>query len=881
MRLSVFLMSASICWAVPNLVTENILADLSVTFERNQGQWPRDVEFGAHIGGHLYTFRGKEIVIDETIHLELISSSRRKLEAVDSVETKTNYLYDRDSRKWITGVPNYSRIRRRNAFRGVDLVLYGSHGQLEFDYVVAPGASPDQIHFRIRGATLESASGSLKLTTPSGEVMNLRAPVAYQETTTGRKTIDCRFQIDNRGEIAFKTAPFNHALPLLIDPVLTYLGAIPGTNFWEIPSFPVVTNSNGEFYVAGTSINPHALQIGDSPLRAASPCPNFLAFPRCTEAWIIKLDINGRALWRTYFGVTDLTSILTMSLDPSGNVVLGGNTVSAGFPVTPDAYLSQLPVPAVCCTSGFVSKLNPQGSALVYSTFLERVPHVMSLDSHGAVYFSDGPTVQKLTADGSAIGYTIQTPGGVHQITTDDNGNLYAISGPSTQFPVTPGAYSSTDNDGLFILKFDPQGNPLFAASFNAPTPPGASPIGYGIDIVADPTGNVVFTGAAGRALPVVNDPDPQANDCDPETSCMAYIAALDSTGSRLLFSRLLGHGLGHKLALGPKGDVYVAGIAFGGYFPRTFDAFRYCSNPVPFNFSPGILGAPNGFVVRLDSQGRRVFSSFLGTSGTTITHLQLAAGGNLYVGGFQTQYISSTDGSAYDGYFVGAIDTTKAIRVPHACLVNATQNVGDSNAINLYVAPGEMVTLFGEGLGPADPAPAQWNADGSLSKSLAGVQVLFDGIPAPMLYAQANQINCIVPFGIVKRETTSVVVQYAGDQTDPLVFHVAPNLVAPFTKDYIPGADLLAVNEDGTFNSEDHPAARGSILTMYATGLGANQELQDGQIVPEAVPVNSGLSVGFFAQQYGSPIPAAILYQGAAPGAGRRFLPTERQDSR
>ena len=497
---------------------------------------------------------------------------------------------------------------------------------------------------------------------------------------------------------------------------------------------------------------------------------------------------------------------------------------------------------------------------MVYSTFLEHLPLVMTLDTQGAAYFSDGPVIQKLSPDGSTIVYTIQTPGGANQITTDDSGNLYAISSRSEQFTATPGAYSSTDNDALFILKFDPQGNPLFAASFNAPAPGAVPPISYRADIAVAPTGDIVFTGYGGRGLPTVNDPDPQVNDCDAENPCMAYVAALDSTGSHLLYSRLLGHGLGQKLAFGASGDVYVAGAAWDPHFPRTFDAFRYCSLPPISNASPGPVPTHNGFIVRLDDQGKRVFSTFLGTSNTIVAHLRLAANGILYVGGYTGATVSTTE-----GYFVGVVDTTQAPRVPHACLVNATQNVEDGPD-GLLVAPGQMVTLFGEGLGPETPAPAQWNADGSLSNSLAGVQVLFDGVPAPMLYTQANQINCIVPFGVAGNQSTSVVVQYADSQTDPMVFNVAGSVANPFTNGYYPGADVLAINEDGTFNSAEHPAPRGSIITFFATGLGqTSPPLKDGQIAPAAAPATPGVGVSFF--RGFSSVLGNVLYQGAVPG--------------
>ena len=878
MRLPLLLLclSAQLCWTVPNPVAEKMLADLPVTFERNQGQWPRHVEFGAHIGGHLYAVMKKEIVIDGTVHLDLISSSRGKLEALDPVNTKTNYLNSADPRKWITRVPNFTRIRRRHAFPGIDLILYGSHGQLEFDYLVSPGARPDIIHLRVRGASVQSVTGNLKLTTPAGQVLNLRAPAAYQETRTGRQAVDCQFQVNNRGEVAFTTLPYDQSLPLLIDPVLTFLSIAPGTRDSGLGSIstPTAAGPDGSFYLTGETMTP-IIPTTSGTLRPTSSCPAAFTFPGCTDSWVMKLNPNSNQVaWATYFTTTYPARILTMAVDISGNVVLGGSPGSPDFPVTPDAYLPELPAGAnPNIGAGFLAKLNPTGSALVYSTFLERVPEVMKLDSHGDVYVSDGilfssltmsvPTVQKFTADGTRLLYSIQIPGGVRQITTDDSANLYVLSGPSSQFPVTPGAYSSTDKDALFILKFDPQSKPLFAASFNAPPPVN---VYARSDIAVDPSGTIVFSGFGGVGLPVVNDPDPHVNDCDPDNPCMAYVAALDSTGSRLLYSRLLGHGEGQKVALDPNGDVYLAGQAEYPHFPRTFDAFHYCSNPGISNSNPSPVFTPNGFIMRLDPQGRRVFSSFLGTSGTTVTDLQLAANGKLYLGGYNTELITTTDGSCCQGYFVGVIDTNQTPRIPHACLVNATQNVGDAGGADLFVAPGQMVTLFGEGLGPQTSASADWNADGSLSNSLGGAQVLFDGIPAPMLYAQANQINCIVPFGVAQNQTTSAIVQYAGNQTDPLIFHVAGSVANPFTNGYYPGADVLAINEDGTFNSADHPATRGSIVTFFATGLGqTDPPLEDGQIAQAAAPATPGVKVSFFSKS--SVVLAEVLYQGAAPG--------------
>lgn len=865
---SLLWLSTSICWAEAGPATGNALANLPVTFERNQGQWPRAVEFAAHVGGHRYTFGGGEIVIDRTVHLELTSSKRGKLEPLDHVQTKTHYLTGGDSRRWITGVPNYGRIRWRNAFPGIDLILYGPRGMLEFDYIVAPGANPGQIRLRVRGASLEAVPGKLRLTTPSGELLEIRMPSSYQYDGLRRRTIDCRFRVLRDGQANMTAAPFDRTLPLIIDPILMSVSEAPGTVASAAYLNSTVSDSEGNFYFGGTS--PPTIPTSPGTLRPNSQCtvPN----RPCGDGFVMKFNPSlNQVVWATYFGASSEAATTAIGLDPLGNVVLGGGASLFGTP-TPGAYLATAPPFNSSSPYGFLAKLSPDGASLVYGTYLEREVIAMKVDSAGAVYIGDAASVRKLSADGSTMLYTTPAPGGINQITIDGSGNLYALSGPSRAYPVTPGAYSSTDNDPLFVLKFDPQGNPVFAASFNAEIVPliAAPDDSAAGDIAVDSSGSIVFTGVAGAGFPLLNDPDPETNDCDPATPCMAYVAALDKTGSVLQYARLLGHGYGERLALDANGDVWVAGVSIGA-FPRTFDAFRYCNNPPGQPITYAIPKDQDGFVMRLDAQGQRRFSSFLGLQGAAVGHLRLSDAGDLYIGGNNAGYYFAPDNSVGGGgRFAGVIDTNQAPTIPHGCLVNATQNVGDLGGFSLFVAPGQMVTLFGEGLGPHSPAPAQWNPDGTLANSLAGVQVLFDGIPAPMLYAQYNQVNCIVPFEIAANKTTSVVLQYAGTQTGPLVFHVARSVANMFTKDYAPGADVIAINQDGSLNSADHAAPRGSVVSLFATGLGqTNPPLQDGQIVPGAAPATPGISVYFWYSTSGSgaKVAADILYQGAAPG--------------
>ena len=347
-------------------------------------------------------------------------------------------------------------------------------------------------------------------------------------------------------------------------------------------------------------------------------------------------------------------------------------------------------------------------------------------------------------------------------------------------------------------------------------------------------------------------------------------------------YTRLLGDGEAQKLAFDSNGDLWVAGLAWNvnhtfstGFFPRTPDAFQYCSMPIRessdyYSFLAQMgrdYGSMNSFVVRLDPMGNRRFSSFTGTLGGTISYLHPSADGQLYLGGWSAESWMQT----IDFSFVSVIDITQSPRIPHACLVNATQNIIDTNPNSPVVAPGEMVTLFGEGLGPQDPANAQWDDAGTLSTQLAGVQVLFDGIAAPLLYAQYNQINCIVPFGVATKQTTTAVADYRGLQTDPMTFQVAPAVVNAFTKNQWPGADVVAVNQDGTMNSAGYPAARGSVITLFVTGGGlAGVPLQDGPLVPDASPAIAALSVNFYGPT-GIVVPAEVEYFGTAPA---RLLP-------
>ena len=143
-------------------------------------------------------------------------------------------------------------------------------------------------------------------------------------------------------------------------------------------------------------------------------------------------------------------------------------------------------------------------------------------------------------------------------------------------------------------------------------------------------------------------------------------------------------------------------------------------------------------------------------------------------------------------------------------------------------VAPGEIVVIGGQWLGPKMIDTLQLNSIGSVSTLLAGTRVLFDGIAAPLIYTMQEQLSVVVPYAIDVRSQTSLQVEYQGIRSAPIVLPVTSTSPAIFTLNQSGTGQGVIVNEDGTINGPESPAARGSVISIYGTG--------EGQTVPPGV---------------------------------------------
>jgi uncharacterized protein (TIGR03437 family) len=208
-------------------------------------------------------------------------------------------------------------------------------------------------------------------------------------------------------------------------------------------------------------------------------------------------------------------------------------------------------------------------------------------------------------------------------------------------------------------------------------------------------------------------------------------------------------------------------------------------------------------------------------------------------------------------GYGAALLRLANASPVVAAVVSGATFQSGP-------VAPGEIVSLFGAAIGPPTPASLALTNPRLVANSLAGLQVLFDGVPAPLLYASAGQVNAVVPFSVAGQSVTQVQVEYLGVLSNILPLQVAATVPGIFSiagSGQGQGAILNA--RDGSVNSALNPALRGDWVSIFATGAGVTTPASvDGILASAPLPVpNAPVSVTI------GGLPCVLNYQGAAPG--------------
>lgn len=918
-----------------------------------------------------------------------------RAEPLDKLPGISNYFLGNDPRNWRTGVPQYARFALREVYPGIDLVFYSTKdARLEYDWVVAPGADPKQIRVQ-----WESRGEPLRISkTGSGDLL-LNASLRQQRPSISQngRRIEGGYAIDGN-QVRFEIPSYDAAQPLLIDPVMlvysTYLGgrsyspanmgdvvqgiAVDGsgnayvagstasTNFpltsplqdkyeGDVDAFVteiaaggtmvvystyvggsstdaangIAVDASGNAYIAGSTLSDnfpvvHALQ----PNNASAEANGFVA----------KISAGGSMLaYSTYLGgsenqIGDWANAI--AVDAAGNAYVTGISYSKDFP-TVNAIQGTNAGAQHNSANAFVTKLNPSGSQLVYSTFLGgsgSIPgwidsgSAIAVDLAGAAYLTgpagsldfplvnpiegaypsaatrDGSSfVTKINPAGTALVYSTYLGGnnrdGAAAIAVDNQSNAY-IAGftGSRTLPTTQGAFQSalpnTQGSG-FVAKINAAGS-----AFSYYTYLGGNQGSSNVNgIAVDSTGSAYVTGGTASSS------FPQSNAL--QSYGDIFVAKLNPGGTGLVYSTLMGGATAGtaystSIAIDPFGNAYVGGVSRSQDFPivSAIQPTNYrgtLGTGAVFEIQafPAALVPPAGMKINSGSGQTEPAGTQLpgalsvlvtGSAGTPVAgvtvNFAIASGsGTLSAASAQTDSNGKASVALTVGFVVGPVTVTAAIAGSSVAPVTFTETVTANPACPIgppvissvnsatdfggfsNFASGSYLEVKGSNLALDMRQWASSDFSGSNAPNmLDGTQVMIDSIPGYVSYINGQQVNVQAPADIATGMVPVTVTNCAGSSNTVLFQKnaLSPGMLAPaafnlgkqylaalFAADLNQGIVTYAGNPGLIAGANFRPAKQGDIIIMYGLGFGSVTPATPPGVIASGGTL-SGLSVSF-----------------------------------
>jgi len=649
---------------------------LPVAFEANRGQSDPRVKYMTRGSGYTLFLTANEAVFavrsagsakkyagplhEAAIRMQTVGGNTHALITAGAELPGTiNYYRGNDRSKWVDGAKQYAGVTYREVYPGVNLAYHGEQRQLEFDFIVAPGASTAPIELGFEGAkkTSTDTSGNLLLTSSDGDVL-LHRPVAYQEKNGRRELVDVSFKTSGKKEVSFALGAYDHSRELVIDPSVTFATYLGGSG--EDDGYAIAIDGSGNSYVTGQTKSTNFPTVA-----GAHSTTNAGGF----DVFVTKLSADGSSLvFSTYVGGSGDDSGNAIAVDGSGNVFVAGGTGSSNFPTTTGALQTTFGGGSL---DAFVFELASSGGSLVYSTYLggsgNDAALGMALDGSGNTYIvgltysPNFPThnagalqgslagasngfVSKLNSSGNALTFSTYLGGGTGDfasaVALDSSNNVYVTGATqNSSFPTTTGAFQTSCgtaancNGGLSdafvtVIKADASG--YVYSSFL-----GGGSADQGLGIAVDSAGDAYVTGLT------------QSSDFPKKSPIQAtygggtqdaFVTAVNPSGSTLLYSTYLGGSLadaGAGIAVDSNKNVYVTGQTASSNFPTVAA-------------TQSTLGGGNdAFITEINAAGSQIkFSTFLGglmnedstSTGASVSPLGSiavdSAGANIYVVG-------------------------------------------------------------------------------------------------------------------------------------------------------------------------------------------------------------------------------------------------------
>ncbi len=760
----------------------------------------------------------------------------------EALPVLSNYLLGSNPAAWRVGVRSYQEVAYGGLYPGIDLVYRADEVGLKYSFIVHPGADPNRIRWSYAGVTgLEVEGGTLSAHTALGDIRDA-SPYAYQTRGPAR----CGFTVT--GFLAgFDCDAWEPAETLVIDPLIysTYLGGSGNDR-----GLAITVDASGSAYVAGYTAS---IDFPATP----SAYGRVIANPNSLDAFVAKVDPSGTSLrYATYLGGTSSDRATAIAVDASGAAHIAGTTSSADFPTTPGALRTTFQGAG---TEAFVAALDPNGSALLYSTFLggsvDDRAYAIALDSSrnayvtgrtksadfpstagtvqptfaaglcGGVPCSDG-FVAKLSAAGTALVYATFL-GGTNSdrglgIAVDAAGDAFVAGYTnSTDFPATLTAFGPRFHGGLcgsspcsdaFVAKLNPTGTAFAYSTFLGGTKDDRA---HAVEI--DPIGNAYVTG--------------NTNSTDFPTTVGAYesiypgtgnrhafVAKVSATGTALAYATFLG-GLnsdgGNGIAVDSYGNAYVTGLTNSTDFPTTLGAYDRLFNGATGN---------DAFLAELNEAGSVLwYSTFLGGGADDWGNaLVLDAAGDVYMTGHTFSTNFPTTAGVVQPALMGVVDAFVTRLSPTYSATVTTVPTGLQIVVDgaTYTSPANFAWRAGSRhrlLAPSPQSVLAGNRAIFASWSDGGSQVHTVAVGGPATYTasfglQYDETVDTLPSGLTVRIDGS---WYAAPQAlwwDALSMHTVS---ANATQN---GLVFSAWSDGGSMTHAVSAVAPATLIAFYAT---------------------------------------------------------------
>jgi hypothetical protein len=648
-----------------------LLIGFSNPFEENRGQFDspallvgRGDGATVFVEANAITLQILKDVDDDRAHglnLRLAfegASAETRVEGLELLPGIMNYFYG-DPSNWRTEIPTYAEVAIRDLYPGIDLLVHGiARGRLEYDLVLEPWAELADVVVRFDGSdglTL-AERGEVHVRTALGETRQ-DMPGTWEILPSGEKrAAECAALLLGPNRLGFEIPGRDASLPLVIDPGLVFSTYLGGAN--SDHAVAVRVGLPGEITVAGVT------ESFDLP---TTPGAFDVTHNGSLDVFVTRFNAAGSALvYSTLLGGAGGDQVSDLAVDAAGTATVSGSTFTPPvptFPTTPNAFN---PVPSGGF-DGFIARLSPNGSALLYSTFLGG----SGTDGGGA-----------LAVD----------PAGVVTVCSQTF---------SPDFPTTPNAYDPVLNGGddAFVARLDPSLPPSQQLVYS--TFLGGSAGSFGSDgartLAVEPSGRITVAGfTCCTDFPWT----PGAFDTTysfPLNNCPGdgFLARLDPGlpgNAQLVYSTFLSGSRPVSVGLFSNGEVSVAG-----------DAGFFSSFPITLGAYDSTLNGADILVARLALAGNGpadlLYSTFLGGSGVDgVNALSVDSFGTVTIVGGSHSFDFPTT--------LGAFDTTSSATLLTSDMFVARMSLAGNGAADLlystYVGGGDDDDAFGAAIDSA-----------------------------------------------------------------------------------------------------------------------------------------------------------------------------------